>query len=243
MEVFIMKSRAQLSVLSPQETVKSKYYKMISKSKVMGNAAYSLDWTYIFSSIDQYIKRNKKNQCVILDVGCGNSMFHLFLEDYLRQGIVGIDIEDCTLQSDKLIKMGHVLTHANDLCLDFIDNTFFKNNVDIIYWNSSIEHNTFEGMRKAVNASLKALKPGGIFIATWAFAPKTHWNKSIGATVLSKKDAANLFKGNWTVDPDFDGIVSQYKSNVLGLNSWHSKRFGHDKYEFIHAGSLIEKLK
>tara|TARA_B100001971_G_C18182546_1_gene533673 strand:+ start:602 stop:1321 length:720 start_codon:yes stop_codon:yes gene_type:complete len=238
-----MKNQAQLKVFSPKETEKSKHYRIIAKSHVKGSVAYLLDWTYIFEKIDTYISKYNRNQCVILDVGCGNSMFHLFLEEYYGQGIIGIDREDSTLLKAELTEWGHTVTNATDLCFDFTEkgNNYFNNNVDIIFWNSSIEHNSIENMQQAMNASMKALKHNGIFIATWAFGGKTHWNESAEATVLSEKDAPNVFNGEWETQPDFAEIIKEWKSNVLGLDDWHNKRFGHDDYEYVHAGCSIEK--
>ena len=238
-----MMNKALLEVLSPVRTKESKYYQILKDSNIKGSIAYQLDWTYIFKNIDHYIKKYNRNQCVILDVGCGNSMFHLFLEKHYGQGIIGIDRTDSTLQKAELIKMGHTVTNVTDLCLDFVTdgNSYFDNNVDVLYWNSSIEHNPMEQMSEAINSSLKALKKDGLFLATWALGKETHWNESAAATVLSEKDASIIFDGEWDVRPDFDEIVKEWKSNILGLDSWHRKRFGHDSYEFVHAGCMKEK--
>ena len=32
-----------------------------------------------------------------------------------------------------------------------------------------------------------------------------------------------------------------YKSNILGLNTWHKKRFNTNEYDFVHAGCMIIK--
>ena len=111
-----MTNKALLEVLSPVRTKESKYYQILKASNIKGSIAYQLDWTYIFKNIDHYIKKYNRNQCVILDVGCGNSMFHLFLEQYYGQGIIGIDRTDSTIQKAELIKMGHTVTNVTDIC-------------------------------------------------------------------------------------------------------------------------------
>ena len=80
-----------LKLLSPLETLESTYYNKIInyKPKILGPKIYYLDWTFIFSQIDKWKKIN--NSPLILDVGCGNSMFHPFLESYFYQGIIGLD--------------------------------------------------------------------------------------------------------------------------------------------------------
>ena len=238
-----MMNKAQLKIISPVKIKNSEYFKILSNSNIKGSTAYQLDWTYILEEIDKYRTINKKNQMVILDIGCGNSMFHTFLEEYLGQGIIGIDRNDSTFNKEELIEMGHTITNATDLCIDFIEigNTFFNNNVDIIYWNSSIEHNSLEKMQEAINISMRALKKGGLFLATWAIGETTHWSESASATILSKKDASDLFKGEWVDDSNFKKIVNEWKDDILDLDSWHRNRFGNDDYEYIHAGCFMFK--
>ena len=235
-----MSDHSQLKIFSPLTTKKSEYFKKIKLSKIKGAAPYLLDWTFIFEYIDKYKHENKKKQCVILDVGCGNSMFHTFLENYYGQGIIGIDRTDSTMQKDELERLGHTVTNATDLCINFITEgrNYFNNNVDIIYWNSSIEHNSLDQMREAIKISMESLRVGGLFLATWALGEKTHWNEPALATVLSPDEASSIFQEDWKIQPEFDQIVDEWKSNELGLDSWHKNRFGHNNYEYVHAGSL-----
>ncbi len=233
-----------LKLLSPKETKNSKYYSKIKNSdfKVLGSPIYILDWTFIFEQIDKWKKKNKKFS-IMIDVGCGNGMFHIFLEKYYKQGIIGIERQDSRKDYKKFEKLGHFITNATDISIDFISdgNKFFNKNIDVIFWISAIEHNKIKKMQEAVNVSMKLLKKGGIFISTWAYSPKTHWNNAIGGTVLDEKDASKVFGSNWIKKPNFEKIKSEYNSNILNLKDWHKKRFGKDEIDYIHAGNVCVK--
>ena len=157
--------------------------------------------------------------------------------------IIGIERQDSTEDYLKFEKMGHFITNATDICIDFINdgNKFFDENVDIVFWISAIEHNKIERMKKAIEVSMKVLKKGGVFISTWAFSPKTHWNELIGGTVLDENDAINIFDAQWIEKPDFEKIKYEYMSNLLNLNEWHKKRFGNAEIDYIHAGNVCIK--
>ena len=109
----------------------------------------------------------------MIDVGCGNGMFHIFLEKYYKQGIIGIERQDSRKDYKKFEKLGHFITNATDISIDFISdgNKFFNKNIDVIFWISAIEHNKIKKMQEAVNVSMKLLKKGGMFISTWAYSP------------------------------------------------------------------------
>jgi SAM-dependent methyltransferase len=234
----LLKYEAELEVLSPVKTSKSVYLRELQQSGIKGSTTYWLDWTYIFSHIDRYVRERGTRHCVILDIGCGNSMFHTFLEKRYANGIIGIDRHDSTVTRESLEKNGHTVTNATDFCLDFIQEGAqkFRGIADIIFWNSSIEHNNRDAMVQATKVSLECLKDGGMFLATWAFGENTHWNEEAQATVLGIVDAEDTFSGSWVKVPDFQRIVSEYRSNVLGLDDWHEKRFGSPIYEYVHAG-------
>jgi len=111
----------------------------------------------------------------------------------------------------------------------------------IVFWNSAIEHNSIENMKKAVNVSLNALRKGGIFVSTWAFGTHTHWNEKASATILSETDAKHIFKSNWKIKPDFEKISNEYKENIFLLKEWHLKRFGNLTIDYVHAGNILVK--
>ena len=84
-------NQSHLKLFKPSETLISPYYKNILDKNVLGTFAYHNDWTFIFENILMWKKLNNNKMATILDVGCGNSMFHKFLEDYFSHGIIGID--------------------------------------------------------------------------------------------------------------------------------------------------------
>jgi len=240
-------SKSFLKAFSPLSTQRSDYYNIIcnNKTKVLGPPIYLMDWSFIFEQIDIW-KKNNPGISTILDIGCGNSMFHTFLESHYKHGIIGIDRSDTTDPNSKFAKFakeGHTMVNAIDICCDFIEEgvKFFNNNVDIVFWNSAIEHNSIENMKKAVDVSLNSLKKKGIFISTWALGEKTHWNKSISATILSSDDAKEIFQTNWIEEPNFKSISNEFKENNLSLKDWHLKRFGHLNIDYVHAGNITVK--
>lgn len=234
-----------LKLLSPIETNKSRYYKIIlkNKPKVLGSVAYHMDWTFIFEQIDLWKKNNKNKNAIILDVGCGNSTFHTFLEQYYKHGIIGIDRTDSTKDYIKFEKLGHKMVNAIDLCTDFVDNgeKFFSKKVDIVFWNSAIEHNNIPRMKKAIKVSMNCLRRGGIFVSTWALGEKTFWHKEAIASILSVKDAENIFKSKWIKKPNYNSIKKEYIQNILGLNKWHKDRFGNLDIKYLHCGNVTKK--
>ena len=237
--------KSYLKLLSPKETIKSKYYKKIlnNKPKVLGSVAYHMDWTFIFEKIDTWKKNNRNKIATIIDVGCGNSTFHTFLEQYYKHGIIGVDRTDSTKDYKKFEELGHKMVNAIDICSDFVDNgeKYFSNKADIIYWNSAIEHNNIPRIKKAIKVSMKCLKPGGIFISTWALGEKTFWYKNAIATILSSTDAEKIFKSRWIIKPDFNKVKQEYLDNLLGLKKWHKKRFGDLDIKYLHSGNVTKK--
>lgn len=234
-----------LKLLSPKETNKSKYYKIIlnNKPKVLGSVAYHMDWTFIFEQIDLWKKKNNNKIATILDVGCGNSTFHTFLEQYYKHGIIGIDRTDSTKDYLKFSKLGHKMVNAIDICTDFVDNgeKYFANKADIVFWNSAIEHNNIPKIKKAIKVSMGCLKRGGIFISTWALGDKTFWHNEAIATILSAKDAEKVFKSKWVKKPNLKKIKDEYLDNYLGLKKWHKNRFGNLDIKYLHSGNVHKK--
>ncbi len=227
-----------LELLSPVKTAQSPYRKRLDEKGIKGGWNYALDHAWLFENIDQYIKSNPEIPFpTVVDVGCGNGMLHPFLEEELHIGIIGVDrvFGHCPYE---------VRTKSMDLCIDFLDdNTYFKNNVDIIYWCSAIEHNEIQKQKLCVQKSLDALKPGGLFLATFAFSKETHWFEPSQQTNLSARDAEEIYNCKWSTEPDFDKMVAEFRLNHFDLDTRHSKRYGTDDYAFVVAAAKIQKPK
>ena len=234
-----------LYLFYPEETSQSPNYKKIldHRNKIYGSVAYHMDWTFIFENILKWKQQNNNKIATILDVGCGNSNFHTFLEEYFKHGVIGIDRTDSTIDYEKFRNQGHNMVNAIDLCIDFINdgNKYFNNNADIVFWNSAIEHNDINKIKEAVEVSLNCLKKGGMFISTWAVGRKTFWLEDAIATILSKEDAEEVFNVQWLNEVNLDKARDQYLNNILGLREWHEKRFNHLDIKYFHAGNVIVK--
>ena len=224
-----------LELLSPKKIQDSPYRKRLAEAGIRGGWNYALDHAWLFERIDQYIKGRQAELPIILDVGCGNSMLHTFLEEELSLGIIGIDRVYGTCPYSRRDR-------RMDICIDFVKgNVFFKNSVDIVYWCSSIEHNTIDEMKKCAKASLDALKHGGLFLATFSYSKSTYFLEASEATNLCKEDAEDVFGEKWQGTTDFDEIASEYMENILGLRDKYKKRYGKEGFEFIVAGAKIIK--
>lgn len=224
-----------LKLLSPVEISKSPYRAKLDKAGIKGGWNYALDHAWLFERIHAYQEKYSQSLPIILDVGCGDGMLHPYLEQELGLGIIGIDrITGSCPANGRNFRM--------DICIDFVENnTFFNNSVDIVYWCSAIEHNPPEKQKILMQASMKALKPGGIFLATFGhskesgyFAPSQQWN-------LSLKDAEFVFEDKWSGETDYNKLVSEYRQNFFDIDSRHNKRYNTDEYDFVVAA--IEKTK
>ncbi len=224
-----------LELLSPRKIQESLYRKKLFAAGIKGGWNYCLDHAWLYEKIDKYVQARSQELFVVLDVGCGNSMLHTFLEEELHLGIIGIDrIFGKCPYNERDRRM--------DLCIEFSkENVFFKNNVDIIYWCSAIEHNTIEEQKKCVQESLRALKPGGSFLATFGYAKTTHYFEPSEQTNLSKDDAKMIFGVDWRDRVDFDEMVKEYKEDIMDLNTRHFKRYGTHEYQFLVAAAEIIK--
>ena len=224
-----------LEVLSPVAINKSQYRQRLAKSGIKGGWNYVLDHAWLYEHIDIYLRETEIKLPLILDVGCGNSMFHPFLEKELNAGIIGIDRIDGLCPHPGR-------TDIMDLCLDFAEfSKTIKGTVDIIYWLSSIEHNSVEEQQKSVEDSLTALKPGGLFLATFGYSPQTHWFEPSEQTNLSSTDAEWVYQTQWKSIPVFEELVAEYRLDLMELESRHSKRYGAKDYSFIVAGAELRK--
>lgn len=224
-----------IELISPRKVAQSPYRKRLAEAGVKGGWNYALDHAWLYEKIDGYIKERPEARPIVLDVGCGNGMLHTFLEEELHLGIIGIDriFGKCPFnERDRRM----------DICIDFAkENTIFKNNADIIYWCSSIEHNTVPEIKECVRVSMEALKPGGMFLATFAHSPVTAYYPPSEQTNLSQEDAEAVFDEKWVGDVDFEAMLPEYQENHFDLLERHKKRYGSDRFNFVVAA--VQKIK
>lgn len=220
-----------LEILSPLTINASPYRARLANAGIKGGWNYALDHAWLFEKIDHYLRSRSHAGATVFDVGCGNSMFHPFLEQELNIGIIGVDRID-----GQCSHPGR--TPIMDFCMDFLDmSARFESVADIVFWLSSIEHNDPDMQRACVEASLRLLKPGGLFLATFGFSPQTHYYGPSEQTNLSAADAVRVFSTEWTAPPDFSATVNEYRLDLMDLDSRHYKRYGTRDYEFIVAAA------
>lgn len=224
-----------IELISPRKIAKSPYRKRLADANIRGGWNYALDHAWLFEKIDMYLKERPNDTPIVIDVGCGNGMLHTFLEEELHLGIIGIDRI-----------FGHCPYNERDrrmdLCIDFSkENKFFKNSADIVYWCSAIEHNKVPEMQECLKASLDALKPGGLFLATFNYAKATSWFEPSEAMNLCLKDAEDIFEEKFIGETDVDNMVEEYKENYFDIYDRYKKRYGMDTIKFVISG--VMKIK
>lgn len=228
-----------IELLSPQKISKEKI--LINELKSFGldyldlNSTlgwnYVLDHIWLYRNIRNYLQSQKLSNPVILDVGCGNSPFHNFVEDKLCVNIWGIDRPEGFCHQEELIN--------TDYFVEFLKlKDFEENSVDILYWLSAIEHNGIESIRDLYTKSLYFLKPGGLLLITFPISRKTYWFKDSQQTNLSIEDAVRIFDDN-DIEGNFDNIWQEFRDNNLSLIDKYKKRYKHfskEDPEFIVGG-------
>lgn len=215
-----------IELLSPKQISKEERpTKEICTENIGWN--YPLDFHWLYSQL-----RNVSKNSLILDVGCGNSPFHIFAEQRLGINIVGIDREDGYCHQP-------IITNA-DIYKDFADCEI--RNADIVYWLSAIEHNRFEDIQKLYIKSMEVLKRGGLFLATFAVSKETSWFEPSEQTNLSIRDACSVFDD--IVDGVFDDIHKEYREDYLNLKTRYSKRYGgFSEQDPIFIVGCVSKIK
>jgi len=233
-----------LTILDPDKTGKEKNIiddlvrsglNHLTKSPELG-WNYLLDHVWITRKFEQYLAANRGRELTILDVGCGKSKFHNFLEKRFGVNILGVDRPHGYCHQGKSENVDY---YVDFLALDI----FSEKSVDIILWLSSIEHNEKERIRQLLQKSMSLLKDGGLFLATFAISECTHWHNESEQTNLSITDSMDVFDVD-KVCGDFHTIREKYRKNLLMLRDKYEKRykkFGPDDPQFIVGA--VSKIK
>jgi SAM-dependent methyltransferase len=177
---------------------------------------YILDHVWLTKELSNYINPNT-SEYKILDIGCGKSNYHNFIEDTLNINIIGIDRSEGYCHQNKMQNV--------DIMKDFLEiDEIEPGTIDIILWLSSIEHNKIEKIKKLYQKSMILLKPGGMFLATFAVSEKTHWFEAAQQTNMDIVTAKDIFEDN-DVNGHLGPITEKYRKNVLFLRSKYRRRF------------------
>jgi len=191
-----------------------------------GGWNYVLDYSWILSNILDYKEKAIK---LIFDVGCG------------RRSKLGKYIENLT--GDEVVRIDRQPNIPGAVCVPDFTKYAPKYKPDIIYWASSIEHNTPEEMKKLYKHSIDLLNPGGLFLATIALSEKTFWQEKTKQTNLSISEAKETFDIT-EVYGNFNFSKKQYRENYHRLKDKYIKRF--DKFDLndpLYIVGGIKKIK
>jgi cyclopropane fatty-acyl-phospholipid synthase-like methyltransferase len=198
---------------------------------------YALDHIWLYKKIRKYIQEKGLTQPIILDVGCGNSPFHNFLEKKLDVSVIGVDRPEGFCHQKELKNVDH-----------FVEFKKFKeypnNSVDIIYWLSAIEHNKKSEIKKLYKKSMQLLKPDGLLLITFPVSRITSWFEDSQQTNFSIKKATKVFKEK-NVSGDYDQIHKEFRKDFLYLRKKYENRYGHfsDDDPLFIVGGLEQRKK
>lgn len=198
---------------------------------------YALDQIWLLREIGDYLQRFSPSKPVIVEVGCGKSIFHNFVEEYFGLEVIGIDRPEGFCNPGEFKNV--------DYFVDFLEFTAFQeNSVDIIFWLSSIEHNKLPQIRDLFLKSIGLLREKGMFLATCALSENTGWFEPSEQTNLSVVDCKKLFDAT-VIKNDFHEIRERYRENILYLRDRYKSRYGHFSNQdpaFIVGGVKASKL-
>ena len=198
---------------------------------------YALDQVWIVQQIENYLMRYSPEEPIILDVGCGKSIFHNFVEEHFGINVIGVDRPSGFCNPGEFWNV--------DYFVDFLELAAFEEEtIDIIFWLSSIEHNKLPQIRDLYQKSMSLLKTNGLFLATVPLSERTVWFAASEQTNLSIDDCKRIF-GAPLVNNDFCQMRKRYKENVLFLKDRYQARYGHfseDDPQFIVGGVKAVKV-
>jgi len=177
---------------------------------------YVLDHTWLVQNIEEYIHTMGRD-IVILDVGCGASQFHDYLESKYHVNILGLDRPNGFCNQAEIRNVDYFV----DL-LEF--DSLGMNSVDLIFWLSSIEHNKINMIKQLYIKSLELLKYGGLLLATFPISEQTYWFKPSQQTNLSIADSRAIFEEQEIIG-DYREIKAKYQKNILRLNEKYARRY------------------
>ncbi len=197
---------------------------------------YILDHTWLYRMIENYLNTSLIREPVILDVGCGNSSFHNFVEDKLNIEVLGLDRPAGYCHQNKLKNV--------DFNVDFLKfKKYAEETVDIIYWLSSIEHNKLDDIKALYEKSMYFLRPGGLLLVTFPISQETSWFDQSQQTNMSIKTALKVFEEK-KVCGRYKKTRKEFQNNILYLKDKYEKRYGkfdRNDPEFIVGG--LYKIK
>lgn len=222
-----MQYLSTLTILDPQEIAKEST--LLKKLQEYGlnhleeipNTGwnYALDQVWMINELDSYFRDKELNKLTLVEVGCGKSIFHNYLEDTYHTRIIGVDRPQgfCNPKEFRNVDYFIDFRHLTD-----ID----PNSVDVIFWLSSIEHNPLDQIKELFDKSIRLLRDGGILLATLAIGKETSWFVPSEQTILTLDDAEKLF-GLSKIYNDYEDIHHKYRQNVLFLKERYQRRYGH----------------
>lgn len=183
--------------------------------------SYALDYSWIILHCDEYMP--SKGGALVIDAGCGVAPFSplgAYIGRMLGAQVIGVD---------------------RNMGRDFM--TYVPPEPpEIIFWASSLEHNTVEDMKKLYLRSMELLAPGGIFLATITVGFASSWFEPSANMILTPEAAAMVFDET-EMSGNLQDVWQAYRQDHQ-MMAKYGGRYGHfneNDPDFIIAGVMKVK--
>jgi len=169
-------------------------------------------WSDLVSLVNRYCKNLLISGGRVLELGCGPGANIPF---FLKYGIDYSAIEGSATIVDQLHHRYPSIEKQIYLG-DFTRNLFSLNGLDLIIDRASLTHNNTASIRRALEASWNALKPGGYYIGIDWFSGE-HSDLSTGELIDDNNTVTKIKEGS------FSGIGKVHFSDEIHLNDLFSR--------------------
>lgn len=169
----------------------------------------------------------------VLDVGCGIGMFLSKFQE-LGGDVYGVDVDERKIEIAKKTYSNVFVSPAEKL--DFADNTF-----DIVFSHETIEH--VDDDKKAIEESLRVLKPGGLIVI---FCPNIRWPfETHGIYVDGKYQFGNKFGVTYLPREKYKKLIPHVRNysnkDLLGLFDKNQIEVVHHSHVFPGFDGLVNR--
>ncbi len=199
-----------------QQTIKKlnqlnkKFYQAIANDFSDTRQYFWQGWNKLIPHIKNLIaKKAPSKKISVLDIGCGNGRFALFLHKYFANQFeyLGVDNDKQLLDiaQKQLANQTNIQILQVDLVKQLLTNTLFKQSgklFDVIVAFGLIHHIPSFALRKKLVKNLEKLlkKDGLLVVSFWQFANDTRFKNRVVEPNLVNIDQKNLEKNDFILD-------------------------------------------
>lgn len=193
------------STILQLNTINNTFYKTVAQDFSDSRSYYWHGWREFLPFLENML--GETDQLEVLDVGCGNGRFGLFLVDSLPSISINYLGIDSNKQLLEIAKKSHQQTHLDsefaqlDIVQSLLDNTFLKTKktYDVIVLFGLLHHiPSFQLRKQLVQMASKKLKTNGLLILTlWRFLDTNQLQKKQVAFEQAELNPAQLDKNDF----------------------------------------------